>query len=78
MPLSGSILEFLEWLEENGERFDREYLVAIVGGPDGSYLREHQEEDPELHAEYLRFRKLIRNAGAKHQCEFAGWGTSIG
>ena len=65
MALSRSILEFLEWLEENGEQFDREFLVGIVGGPGGSYLQESQEEDPELHAEYLRFRRLIRDAASQ-------------
>ena len=64
MPLSKSILEFLEWLEENGELFDREYLVHIIGGPDGSFLREEQEADPQSHAEYIRFRKLLRNAAS--------------
>src|SRR6266566_3409152 len=64
MPLSKSILEFLEWLEENGELFDLDYLVHIIGGPDGSFLREEQEADPESHAEYIKFRKMLRHAAS--------------
>ncbi len=64
MPLSKSILEFLEWLEENGELFDREYLVHIIGGPDGSFLREEQEADPESHAKYIKFRKMLRHTAS--------------
>ena len=65
MPLSNSILEFLEWLEENGQHFDKEFLVEMVGGPDGCFIREQHEEEPELHAEYVKFRKILRTAASQ-------------
>jgi hypothetical protein len=65
MALSRSVLEFLDWLDQNGEAFDSEFLINIVGGPDGSFLKESHEEDPEAHAEYAKFRKLLRAASSQ-------------
>jgi len=65
MALSKNVIEFLGWLEENGQLFDCESLIAFVGGPDGAFIREYVAEDPQAHAEYIEFRRRLRKAASQ-------------